>query len=65
MKSLLALPALLILAACGEPQPQMTALDHDREDCARLEGRLEVQPDEVYCHLPNGEVLDEVDLILE
>ncbi len=65
MKKLTAIPVILILTACTEPTPKMTVLDHDRADCARLGGRLEIQPKEVYCHLPNGEVLDGLDLILE
>lgn len=64
MKVLLIAPLILTLAACGDGSQKMTPLDHDREDCRNLGGQLEVQPKEVYCHLPNGEVLDGLDLIL-
>ncbi len=64
MKVLFIAPLILTLAACGDGTPKMTPLDHDREDCSNLGGQLEVQSKEVYCHLPKGEVLDGLDLIL-
>ena len=65
MKILITLPFILLLSACMNTQPHMTELDHDIADCDRLGGRLEIQPRDVYCHLPNGKVLDGLDLILE
>lgn len=65
MKKLMTIPAVFILVACANPTPRMTELDHDRADCARLGGTLKVESNEVYCYLPNGEVLDWLDLMLE
>lgn len=65
MRIVMALSVVLIVTSCANTQHRMTTLEQDRADCTRLGGRLEVQPKEVYCHLPNGEVRDGLDLILD
>ena len=65
MKLLITLPFILLLCACVSAPPRLTPLEQDRADCNRLGGQLEVQTRDVYCHLPNGRVLNWLDLILE
>ena len=65
MKLLITVPFILLLCACASAPPRLTPLEQDRADCNRLGGQLEVQTRDVYCHLPNGRVLNWLDLILE
>ena len=58
MKLLIIVPFILLLCACASAPPRLTPLEQDRADCNRLGGQLEVQTRDVYCHLPNGRVLN-------
>ena len=65
MNKLMTIAVVFILVACASRTPRMTEIDHDRADCARMGGTLKIESKEVSCHLPNGEVLDWLDLMLE
>lgn len=65
----IALPALLLLAACGGGAPKAapgqwaSMANPASQYCAELGGRLEIRAEQAgeagYCHLPDGAVIEE------